>query len=388
MAASPHGPSVPRPKPPMNPLAPAKPIPSTSTASPSSSCTPASTRTPRDRRVRVALVVVVAEHANHRDADRGQLLREHPRLVLEPVVREVPAEQEHVRGGARLREDRRELTGGGLATMKIPDGSDAHGHGPDEARPAPDRSTATGHTRCVERTGASLGPKVVIESTGAEPPSYARGLEALERERRAVSRRRCGRDRRVLRHPPLHEGSRPLRLRGRRGASARGAHGRRLSHGGDLSRTGSRRRTRTGTSSTSSSTRATARCRWTGSGSTTRCRRRCSACPSPSAPSKRRSGRRRFVMERERFDGADVAHLLLACASTLNWQRLLRRFGAPFARPLRAPRAVRLRVPGRDGPDPPVGDGRALRARAGRRERPTRASAGERCCRASNTCRT
>jgi hypothetical protein len=35
-----------------------------------------------------------------------------------------------------------------------------------------------------------------------------------------------------------------------------------------------------------------------------------------------------FVMERERFDGADVAHLLLACASTLDWHRLLRRFGA------------------------------------------------------------
>ena len=34
-----------------------------------------------------------------------------------------------------------------------------------------------------------------------------------------------------------------------------------------------------------------------------------------------------FVMERERFDGADVAHLLLACAPRLDWQRLLRRFG-------------------------------------------------------------
>jgi Nucleotidyl transferase of unknown function (DUF2204) len=34
-----------------------------------------------------------------------------------------------------------------------------------------------------------------------------------------------------------------------------------------------------------------------------------------------------FVMERERFDGADVAHLLLACSSTLDWNRLLRRFG-------------------------------------------------------------
>jgi hypothetical protein len=34
-----------------------------------------------------------------------------------------------------------------------------------------------------------------------------------------------------------------------------------------------------------------------------------------------------FIMERERFDGADVAHLLFACAETLDWNRLLRRFG-------------------------------------------------------------
>ncbi len=34
-----------------------------------------------------------------------------------------------------------------------------------------------------------------------------------------------------------------------------------------------------------------------------------------------------FVMERERYDGADVAHILRARAATLDWQRLLRRFG-------------------------------------------------------------
>lgn len=34
-----------------------------------------------------------------------------------------------------------------------------------------------------------------------------------------------------------------------------------------------------------------------------------------------------YVMERERYDGADVAHLLLACGKDLNWQRLLERFG-------------------------------------------------------------
>ncbi len=34
-----------------------------------------------------------------------------------------------------------------------------------------------------------------------------------------------------------------------------------------------------------------------------------------------------FVMERERFDGADVVHLILAHGERLDWQRLLARFG-------------------------------------------------------------
>jgi hypothetical protein len=34
-----------------------------------------------------------------------------------------------------------------------------------------------------------------------------------------------------------------------------------------------------------------------------------------------------FVMERERFDGADVAHLLLASGEQVHWPRLLERFG-------------------------------------------------------------
>lgn len=33
-----------------------------------------------------------------------------------------------------------------------------------------------------------------------------------------------------------------------------------------------------------------------------------------------------FIQERNRYDGADVAHLLLACADDLDWDRLLRRF--------------------------------------------------------------
>jgi hypothetical protein len=34
-----------------------------------------------------------------------------------------------------------------------------------------------------------------------------------------------------------------------------------------------------------------------------------------------------YVMERERYDGADVLHLLRACGEQLDWQRLLARFG-------------------------------------------------------------
>jgi hypothetical protein len=34
-----------------------------------------------------------------------------------------------------------------------------------------------------------------------------------------------------------------------------------------------------------------------------------------------------FIMERERYDGADIAHLILACGRELDWGRLLRRFG-------------------------------------------------------------
>lgn len=35
-----------------------------------------------------------------------------------------------------------------------------------------------------------------------------------------------------------------------------------------------------------------------------------------------------FIMERERFDGADVQHLILRCGAALDWPRLMRRFDA------------------------------------------------------------
>jgi len=48
--------------------------------------------------------------------------------------------------------------------------------------------------------------------------------------------------------------------------------------------------------------------------------------PVKIAPVEELLWQKAFIMERERFDGADIAHILLACAETLHWDRLLERF--------------------------------------------------------------
>ncbi len=45
------------------------------------------------------------------------------------------------------------------------------------------------------------------------------------------------------------------------------------------------------------------------------------------APAEETIWSKAFVMERERYDGADIAHLLYACAERLDWPRLVERFG-------------------------------------------------------------
>jgi hypothetical protein len=47
----------------------------------------------------------------------------------------------------------------------------------------------------------------------------------------------------------------------------------------------------------------------------------------PLCPAEEMIWQKSLIMERERYDGADVLHLLLACARTLDWRRLLARFG-------------------------------------------------------------
>lgn len=49
--------------------------------------------------------------------------------------------------------------------------------------------------------------------------------------------------------------------------------------------------------------------------------------PVKIAPVEELLWQKTFVMERERYDGADVAHILRSCAETLDWDRLLRRVG-------------------------------------------------------------
>ncbi|HYL06225.1 MAG TPA: hypothetical protein VE075_09300, partial [Thermoanaerobaculia bacterium] len=49
--------------------------------------------------------------------------------------------------------------------------------------------------------------------------------------------------------------------------------------------------------------------------------------PAPLCPAEEMLWSKAFIMERERYDGADVAHLLHCCAAELDWPRLLDRFG-------------------------------------------------------------
>ena len=48
--------------------------------------------------------------------------------------------------------------------------------------------------------------------------------------------------------------------------------------------------------------------------------------PVKIAPVEELMWQKSFVMERERYDGADVAHILRTCAENLDWDRVLRRF--------------------------------------------------------------
>lgn len=48
--------------------------------------------------------------------------------------------------------------------------------------------------------------------------------------------------------------------------------------------------------------------------------------PVKIAPVEELIWQKSFVMERERYDGADIAHILRSCAESLHWERLLARF--------------------------------------------------------------
>jgi hypothetical protein len=50
--------------------------------------------------------------------------------------------------------------------------------------------------------------------------------------------------------------------------------------------------------------------------------------PVKIAPPEETIWSKAYVMERERFDGADVSHLILALGDRLDWERLISRFGA------------------------------------------------------------
>ncbi len=50
----------------------------------------------------------------------------------------------------------------------------------------------------------------------------------------------------------------------------------------------------------------------------------------PVCPAEEMLWQKAFIMERERFDGADIQHLLRSCGKKMDWDRLLWRFGADW----------------------------------------------------------
>lgn len=49
--------------------------------------------------------------------------------------------------------------------------------------------------------------------------------------------------------------------------------------------------------------------------------------PMQRCPPEEMIWQKSYVMARDRFDGADIAHLLRACSDSLDWMRLIQRFG-------------------------------------------------------------
>jgi len=53
-------------------------------------------------------------------------------------------------------------------------------------------------------------------------------------------------------------------------------------------------------------------------------------CPVKIVPLEELIWQKAYIMERERFDGADVAHLLLKCAERIDWEHLVSRFAGDW----------------------------------------------------------
>jgi hypothetical protein len=181
-------------------------------------------------------------------------------------------------------------------------------------------------TPVASTTGASLGPKTVIEPTGVEPPSYARGLEALNESGVPFL---VGGAVAIAAYCGIRRYTKDLDLFVCEGDAARVLD--------VLTRVGFR------TEATFPHWLSKAHSDGhfidvifnSGNGEVPVDREWFDnalpadvfGVPVAVCPAEETIWSKGFVMERERFDGADVVHLLLACASTLDWHRLLRRFG-------------------------------------------------------------
>ncbi len=262
-----------------------------------------------DRRVRIPLAVVVAKNTNHRDAHSRKFFGQHARLFLQAMVDQVATEQKHIGRFVDLREQGRDLPYGSLAAVKVSNRGNSHGH-----------------TRCVASCTMDARPELVVEPSGAEPSSYPLALRTLNEQgvpflvggALAIAAysgiRRCTKDLDlfVIRED-LPRALDTLERVGFRTETAF-PHWLAKAHSGEYF---------VDVIFNSGNGAAPVDCGWFEHAR----RARVFGIPVAMCPVEETIWSKAFVMERERFDGADVMHLLLACARTLDWQRLLERFG-------------------------------------------------------------
>ena len=305
---------------------------------------------PRDLAFLSGLEVVIPEHGDDGDFRRREILREDARLFGQAVVGEIAAQHQHVGRLGDLAEQRLKASLRGLRVVDVAQrgeaddvGLDAHAS-LDREGIGPRRSLAlaVGELAGARCRRAPASPRFAL-CILSRSMAYQSTLDHPGRDTNAFYRRTLhvlsdaqvpflvGGSHALLNYTGIVRETKDFDLFVRRtdlDAALEALRQAGLSAPRSRSRTGSRKPGRETTSSISCSARATASAASTTNGSPTRTEADVLGMPVKIAPVEELLWQKTFVMERERYDGADVAHIIRSCAETLDWDRVMRRFDA------------------------------------------------------------